>query len=226
VQCFHKGWKRGNFTLLACGLLLLTGCQQKMARQPSYRPLEPSIFFADGRSARPLVPGTVARGQLRTDRALFTGRRAGEGTWPWPADVSPIAAPEKDPSYVNTFPFPVAAEVMNRGQERYNIFCIVCHDPVGTGRGKIVERGYTPPPSFHQPRLRDAPVGYFFEVISNGFGSMPDYAAQIPPRDRWAIVAYIRALQLSQHARLAELPADVRQEWEKRKSPSAGGQTP
>ncbi len=169
---------------------LTVGCRQDMAEQPRYDPLEASTFFADGQSARPLPPGTVARGYLREDTELYTGKSG------------------KD--FTNTFPFPVTRTVLERGQERYNIFCSPCHDRTGSGNGMIVRRGYTPPPSFHQDRLREAPVGYFFDVITNGFGAMPDYAAQIPPRDRWAIVAYIRALQLSQHATLEDVPAEER----------------
>lgn len=162
-----------------------------MADQPKYQPLQASTFFEDGRASRPRVPGTVARGQLRADEALYTGSTGGK--------------------LVDTFPFPVTPAVLQRGRERYNIFCAPCHDQVGTGRGMIVQRGFQPPPSFHIERLREAPVGYFFTVITNGFGAMYDYADRIPPRDRWAIIAYIRALQLSQHATLADVPAEERQ---------------
>lgn len=124
---------------------------------------------------------------------------------------TPLEALTFDPRYVDAFPFAVTRAILERGRERYNIFCVVCHDPLGTGRGKIVERGYTPPPSYHEPRLRQAPVGHFFDVITHGFGSMPDYQEQVPPRDRWAIAAYIRALQLSQHTRIADLSEPDRQ---------------
>jgi mono/diheme cytochrome c family protein len=203
--------------LLAAGLL--PACQQEMAKQPAYRPLEPSAFFADGRSARPLVPGTVARGQLRTDNHLFTGKRGpteevarataviGSGGG-GPFSVLAVALAERP--YVDTFPFPVTREVLERGRQRFTIFCAVCHGPLGQGNGIVVQRGFTPPPSYHTDRLRTAPVGYFYDVVTNGFGSMPDHSAQIPPRDRWAIVAYIRVLQLSQHAPLAELPDEQR----------------
>jgi hypothetical protein len=179
--------------LTLCLLLfafLISGCRQDMAEQPRYDPLEASTFFADGQSARPLIPGTVARGYLREDTELYTGKSG------------------KD--FTHTFPFPVTQAVLERGRERYDIFCSPCHDRTGSGMGMIVRRGYTPPPSFHQDRLREAPVGYFFDVITNGFGAMPDYAAQIPPRDRWAIIAYIRALQLSQQATLEDVPAEER----------------
>jgi mono/diheme cytochrome c family protein len=199
--------------LLFC--LMPGACRQQMAEQPRYDPLEASSFFSDGRSARPLVPGTVARGQLRDDPHLFTGRVAG-GT-----GSSRVSSPSTSASqsttgtaalaeYVETLPFPATDQIMERGQGRYNIYCVVCHGPLGKGDGKIVERGYTRPPSFHndisrglerrgiQLPLRDAPVGYLFDVITSGFGAMPDYAEQVPVEDRWAIIAYIRALQASQ----------------------------
>jgi hypothetical protein len=209
--------------LVAC--CLLTGCQQKMADQPSYHPLQPSSFFPDGRSARPLVQGTIARGHLRIDTRFFTGHEPDTGRFRLAAYVSawsgnPLGtlgalALEKSP--VTTFPsletlgFQDTRQLLERGRQRYGIFCVLCHDPLGTGHGKIVERGYTAPPSYHTPRLRKAPVGHFFDVVTNGYGSMPDHREQIPPRDRWAIIAYIRALQLSQHAPLAELPEEDRQ---------------
>jgi mono/diheme cytochrome c family protein len=124
---------------------------------------------------------------------------------------------------VDTFPFPVTRAVLQHGQDRYLIYCVVCHDPLGDGRGKIVERGYTPPPSYHIDRLRRAPVGHFFDVMTNGYGSMPDYKQQIPPRDRWAIAAYVRALQLSQHFPERDLSPEMRGEWDKQKSATAGG---
>lgn len=174
--------------LLAAGMctLLLTACQQKMADQPRHEPLSRSTFFSDGRGSRPLVEGTVARGQLRTDEHLYAGKERGK--------------------IVDSFPFPVTRAVLARGQERFNIFCSPCHDRVGNGQGMIVRRGYRAPPSYHTDRLRQAPVGHFFQVMTNGFGVMPDYAQQISPEDRWAIAAYIRALQLSQHATLADVP--------------------
>jgi Cytochrome C oxidase, cbb3-type, subunit III len=176
---------------IAVGLAVVIGCQQKMADQPRYEPLSHSTFFGDDRAARPLVEGTVARGQLRGDEPSYTGK---EG--------------EK---LVDTFPFPVTLAVLERGEQRFNIFCSPCHDRVGSGQGMIVRRGYRAPPSFHIDRLRQSPAGHFFEVMSKGFGVMPDYAQQIRPEDRWAIAAYIRALQLSQHATLAEVPEDQRQ---------------
>src|SRR5581483_5150913 len=214
--------RRLVFCLLSSVFCLLpAACQQKMAAQPSYKPLDASSFFDDGQSARPVVPGTVARGHLRTDLALFTGKRSGESrNWLRPAaavgmgtqgvlGVMAVAAAEQN-DYVDTFPLPVTREFVRHGHDRFMIYCVVCHDPLGTGRGKIVERGYTRPPSFHIERLRQAPVGHFFGVITNGYGSMPEYRAQVPPRDRWAIVAYIRALQQSQHASLEDVPEEER----------------
>jgi mono/diheme cytochrome c family protein len=171
---------------------VLAGCEQQMADQPRYEPLARSTFFGDNRAARPLVGGTVARGQLRSDELLYTGKERGK--------------------FVDTFPFPITRAVLARGQQRFNIFCSPCHDRVGTGQGMIVRRGYRAPPSFHMDRLRQAPAGHFFDVMTSGFGVMSDYAQQIQPEDRWAIVAYIRALQLSQHATLADVPEDRRQQ--------------
>ncbi|MBX5490288.1 MAG: cytochrome c [Chloroflexi bacterium] len=184
---FQPSWLA---TILLAGVLATAACYQKMAESPRYDPLEPSSFFPDGSSARPLPTDTVARGHLRDDPALFTGKVNG-------ADV-------------DQFPFPVTRDVLLRGQERFNIFCTPCHGWVGNGDGMVVQRGFTRPPSFHTDQLRQAPVGHFFDVITNGFGSMPSYAAQIPVRDRWAIVAYIRALQLSQHATLDDVPPEAR----------------
>ncbi|MBI3492581.1 MAG: cytochrome c [Acidobacteria bacterium] len=161
-----------------------------MHDQPKYIPLRESAFFGDARSARPLVPGTVARGQLHDDGLLYTGKMNG-------ADAT-------------VFPFRVDAVVLARGRERFDIYCAPCHGRTGQGDGMIVRRGYRHPPSYHQDRLRDAPAGHFFDVITNGFGAMPDYAAQIKAEDRWAIVAYVRALQLSEHATLADVPASAR----------------
>jgi mono/diheme cytochrome c family protein len=194
-----------------------------MADQPSYRPDEASSFFPDGRANRPLPEGTVARGHLRTDLALFTGRRdrrtrnwglpsveaaGGKGNKRTPEEMAALDAA----NHVDTFPFPVTQEVIEHGQDRYLIYCVVCHDPLGTGHGKIVERGYTQPPTYHIERLRRAPVGHFFDVITNGYGSMPDYKQQIPVRDRWAIVAYIRALQWSQHFPEGKMTGEMKRE--------------
>ncbi len=206
-------------------LAMLTGCQQKMADQPSYRTYDSCDFFPDGRSARPIPAGTVARGHLRLDQAYETGRNQ-----PAAAQVEQMAAsnteasPEAGPlilseaeanlSYADEFPLPVDRDFVEHGRDRYMIYCVVCHDPAGTGQGKIVERGYTRPPSYHIARLRNAPVGRLFAVVSLGYGSMPSYATQIPVHDRWAIVAYVRALQLSQHFPVDQLDDAMRREWE------------
>lgn len=219
-------------------LCLLSACRQQMASQPSYQPDDPSSFFPDGRSGRPLVPGTVARGHLRTDLHLFTGKHSRDnGPWSRSAGfvgignlglVSGIALAavqtNEYANYVTTFPFPITRDILGQGHDRYMIYCVVCHDPLGTGRGPIVERGYTPPPTYHSDRLRGAPVGYLFDVISNGYGSMPDYKQQVPPRDRWAIVAYLRALQLSQHFARKDLTVSMRREMDK--VATAGGPRP
>jgi len=170
--------------------VLAAACRQDMHDQPKYIPLRQSSFFGDSRSARPFVAGTVARGQLRDDVLLYTGKQNG-------ADAT-------------MFPFAIDTAVMARGRERFDIFCSPCHGRTGQGDGMIVRRGYRRPPTFHQDRLRDAPVGHFFDVVTNGFGAMPDYATQIKPPDRWAIIAYLRALQLSEHATVADVPATRR----------------
>lgn len=174
-----------------------SGCRQDMHDQPKYRPLRASTFFSDGRSARPLVDGTVPRGMLTDDPLLYTGKVGGV--------------------VVDEFPFPITKRVLERGRERYTIFCSPCHGQTGEGDGMVVRRGFRRPPSFHEERLRRAPAGHIFEVESNGFGAMPDYAAQVPPKDRWATIAYIRALQLSQHASIADVPADVRAKLERQR---------
>jgi mono/diheme cytochrome c family protein len=173
-----------------------------MHNQPKYRPLRATDFFRDGSSARPIVEGTVARGTLQEDEAFFTGKAGG----------APVA----------DLPFAVDAQVLDRGQDRYNIFCAPCHDRTGSGKGMVVQRGYRPPPSFHDDRLRAAAPGHWFDVISNGFGAMPDYRAQIAPRDRWAIVAYVRALQLSQRAAPSDIPGGDPTKLAKPAAPGGG----
>lgn len=183
----------------AC-LGLLAGCslKQDMAMQPKNRPLSPSDFFTDGRSERPLLENTVVRGALADD-ALFV------------------------PKESNNFPLPVNLELLDRGENRYKIFCSPCHGLQGDGNGMVAMRGMKHPPTYHQDRLRQAPNGYFYDVITNGFGAMLGYSAQIPPRDRWAIVSYVRALQLSRNAKVADLPADIR---EKVMHPVANNEAP
>ena len=178
-----------NIAIVAA-CVALTACRQDMHDAPSYDPLQQTTFFANGAASRTLVANTVARGHLRADEHLYTGKVNGQ------------AATE--------FPMPVTADVMARGQERFNVYCSPCHGRTGLGDGMIVQRGFRPPPSYHEARLREAPVGYFFDVMTNGFGAMQDYSAQVTVSDRWAIAAYIRALQLSRNATVADVPADRR----------------
>ena len=214
---FHRGGKRdahagiGRILLrmrrLAClgGVaMLLAGCRLDMHIQPKYLPDEPSNFFDDGRSERPVVPGTVARGQLHTDELLYTGKENG------------VVA--------DKFPFPMTRADLERGRERYNIYCTPCHDYTGGGQGMIVQRGFPSPPSFHLESLRKAPAGHFFEVITNGFGSMYSYASRVEPEDRWRIAAYIRALQLSQRATMQDVPENERANLAEKNSVKAPGQ--
>jgi mono/diheme cytochrome c family protein len=175
---------------LASIVILSAACRQDMHNQPKYKPYRPSTFFVDERSERTPVEGTIPRGFLHADELLETGKVNGQD--------APV------------YPFPVDENVMRRGRERFDVYCSPCHSRTGDGNGMVVQRGYRRPPSLHIQRLLDAPPGHIFDVITNGFGAMPDYAAQVRVRDRWAIAAYIRALQLSQHAPVAELPADAR----------------
>lgn len=252
-----------NLTLAALAVLALgsAGCRQRMADQPYYRPLEPTTFFADGRASRPIEKGTIHRGQYLETDPLATGLTADE----WARIYATAAAPAPKPDapngdderkkvafgaprylptdvankvYVNEYPFAITAADLKRGQERYTIYCAVCHGPLGNGQGKIWERGYLTPTSFHTQKvtpdevtvsnpqglgvsrgyslwghsvsMHDAPVGYYFEVITKGYGGMPSYSAQIAPDDRWRIIAYIRVLQMSQRTDPAKLPADVK----------------
>ncbi len=180
----------GAVTIVFLVALPGSACRRDMHDQPKYVPLRESTFFVDQRSARPFVTGTVARGHLREDPLLYTGKLNG-------ADAT-------------VFPFRIDEGAMARGRERFDIHCAPCHGRTGQGDGMVVRRGYRRPPTFHQDRLREAPAGHFFDVITNGFGAMPDYAPQIGAEDRWKIVAYVRALQVSEHATLADVPADRR----------------
>lgn len=170
-------------------LVLFTGCRREMFQQASSKPLEKSEFFQENKMAsRPMVPHTVARGHLNEDEAFYHGKI---GT-----------------NLVTEFPFPITREILERGRERFDIYCAPCHGRTGDGNGMIVQRGYPPPPSYHIDRLRNAPVGHFYDVITQGYGVMYPYATRVEPRDRWAITAYIRALQLSQNASLTNLSTD------------------
>jgi mono/diheme cytochrome c family protein len=177
--------------------ILAAACRQEMYDQPKYQPLEKSSFFSDSRSSRPVVEGTVARGMLDAVAA------------PIPPGGAPGAA-----ALATTLPMPLTRELVSRGRERYDIFCSPCHDRTGGGEGMVVRRGYRPPPSLHIDRLRDAPIGHFYDVMTRGLGAMPDYAQQVPPADRWAIAAYLRALQLSQRALIADVPREERAKLE------------
>jgi mono/diheme cytochrome c family protein len=176
--------------MLLLALAVVAGCRQDMHDAPRYEAFEASSTFADNRASRTPPVGTVPRGWLRQDEALYTGKVAGQP--------------------IEQFPFAIAHADLARGRQRFNIFCTPCHGQLGDGNGMVVQRGLRQAASFHQDRLRQETIGYFFDVITNGFGAMPDYAAQIPVRDRWLIVAYVRALQLSQYASVNELPPDQR----------------
>ena len=186
-------------------LFLLAGCRQDMHNQPKFKPLRASDFFPDGRSARPLVQGTVDRSQFNVDPAYLTGLQ----------NSQPVL----------TLPFPVTRQVLERGRERFNIYCMPCHGELGDVNGLVAQRGYLHPPSFHDDRLRQAAAGHFFDVITNGLGGMPDYAEQVPVDDRWKIIAYVRALQLSQHAAVSDVPADIRDKLGQPMPPSQEGIT-
>jgi len=179
--------------------LVVGACAQKMRDQPKLNPDEPTNLFVNGTSSQPLVPDTVPRGYADTDVEFSTGKDASG-------------------QLVTEFPFPITKADIERGQERFNIYCAPCHGRVGNGAGVVALRGFPGPPSYHQDRLRNAPVGHFFDVITHGFGTMPSYANQIPTRDRWDIVAYIRALQLSQDAQVSQLPAEDQQKIQQLKS--------
>jgi hypothetical protein len=180
-----RGFRRAGVCVGALALFVLSGCRNDMHDQPRFKTYAMNSFYPDLRSARPPVEGTVARGQLHENTYFYTGK---------------IGA-----NFGDYMPFPATEDVLSRGRERFNIYCAPCHSRVGDGNGMVVQRGYRHPPTYHQDRLRKSPLGYFFDTMTNGFGAMPDYATQIPPRDRWCIVAYIRALQLSQNATQADV---------------------
>jgi mono/diheme cytochrome c family protein len=193
---------KNSATLVVFGLALFSvACRQDMQDQPKYKPLHESNFFPDHRSERPQIDGTVARGHLRIDQARYAGKFG--------------------PDDVTTFPWPITRQDLNRGQQRYNIYCSPCHSRVGDGLGMIVLRGFRQPPSYHIQRLKDAPVGHFFDVITNGFGSMPSYASRVSPDDRWRVIAYVRVLQFAEGASLSDVPADQRNNIEAQPTGSA-----
>ena len=179
-----------QLTLLAALLVALTGCGRNMYEQAKYQEDEPSALFADGTSSRPIPDGTVSRSRGAIKASFFTG--------------------QDENGLLTEVPLDVTEAVLKRGQERFNIYCSPCHNYSGNGKGMIVQKGFVEPPSFHDPRLRASPVGYFFNVITNGYGRMYSYASRVPPADRWAIAAYIKTLQYSQDAPVADLPANLR----------------
>lgn len=192
-----------GFAFLLFTFAFLTGCGVRfdMQDQPRYKAYKKSDFFADGRASRDLPAGTVPRGLLKENKAFYTGKV--DNPDPNAQAQSTVNASGNTvmttfPNMIDEFPVPVTKELVDRGQTRYNIYCIVCHGPVGSGDGMIVRRGFVKPPTFHDDRLRNAPVGHYFDVMTNGFGRMNSYAAMLTPADRWAVVAYIRALQVSQ----------------------------
>jgi mono/diheme cytochrome c family protein len=190
------------FVLLAAFCLMAAGCRYDMQDQPRYKAYKKSDFFKDGRASRDLPEGTVARGQLNADKAFYTGKIANpnpNAAVTTTTDVRGNTLVSSFPNDIDEFPVPVTEELIDRGQERFNIYCIVCHGPVGKGDGMVVRRGFPQPPTYHDDRLRNAPVGHFFDVITNGWGKMNSYAGQVSPADRWAIIAYIRTLQVSQN---------------------------
>jgi mono/diheme cytochrome c family protein len=203
-QLFASGFRLAAAAVVATAAL--AGCRQDMHNSPKAIPLRESVFFKNRSSARPLVDDTVARGTLQDDVNFFTGKNGA--------------------AEAEALPFALTAEVLDRGEQRFNIYCAPCHGPTGRADGMIVRRGYRQPPSFHIDRLRQIPIGHFYDVMTNGFGAMPDYKAQVAPRDRWAIAAYVRALQLSQHVTAAELSPEERQKLSQPARPdgrAAGG---
>lgn len=209
---------RNNLLLLTTPVLALTltACRNDMHNQPRYKPLAGTDFFADHRSARPEVDGTVARGHLRIDEARYTGKVGAED--------------------IDQFPIPIAKADIERGQTRFNIYCTPCHGRIGDGNGMVVLRGYRQAASFYSDKLVKSAVGHYFDVISNGFGAMPSYASRITPDDRWRLIAYIRALQLSESAKISDVPDDQKQNMKVEPPPSgiapngattqSGSQTP
>lgn len=191
--------KDSSAVLILGALLAASGCRRDMQDQPKYKPLRESLFFADGRSSRPTPAGTVARDELNATDEFHSG--------------------SSDQGFLQSFPTPVTISFLHRGRDRYDIFCSPCHSRTGDGDGMIHRRGFWIPPSLHTDRLRTVPPGYLFQVVNNGFGAMPGYKEQIVEvKDRWAIVAYIRALQLSRNGSVADVPESVSQELQRQGS--------
>jgi len=202
----HAARRPAWLAALALAALAPACFRRRKYSQPTYKSLRSSDFFTDGRASRDFPKGTIARGFLREDDFFYRGKQ--------------------DTAFAKDFPMPVTRAVLDRGRERYNIYCTPCHDWAGSGRGMVVRRGFKQPPSFHIDRLRDSPPGYFFDVMTNGFSTMSSYASQVPPEDRWAIAAYIRALQLSQQVKLRDLPAEERQRAEEALRQAAAAPAP
>ncbi len=181
--------------ILTSSAILLSACRQDMHDQPRYKPFAATDFFGDGRSARPAIEGTVARGHLRIDQARYAGKL--------------------NDQEIDYFPFPITRSDLERGQERFNIYCSPCHSRIGDGNGMVVRRGFRQAASYHTEKLIKAPVGHFFDVMTNGFGAMPSYASRIEPDDRWRIAAYVRVLQFSQNASLDDVPNDMRPQMDR-----------
>jgi mono/diheme cytochrome c family protein len=220
--------RRVTLAIVACTIAVLSGCRYDMQDQPRYKYYKQSEFFADKRASRDRVEGTVARGHLNLDKAFYTGKidnpnpNAQVQTETNAAGNTIVSS---FPNDITEFPMPITKELIDRGQERYNIYCIVCHGPVGRGDGMVVRRGFSAPPTYHDDRLRNAPVGHFYDVITNGWGKMNSYSHQVQPADRWAIVAYIRALQAGQTEPTApNTPSTTRSETNS--APPAQGAAP
>jgi mono/diheme cytochrome c family protein len=188
--------------LVAAAALSLVACRQDMHNQPRYKPLAGTDFWGDGRSARPVIEGTVARGHMRLNDARFTGMVNG--------------------TEVDAFPFPITRADLARGQERFDIYCTPCHGYVGDGHGMVVQRGFKSPPSYYSDRLLKAPLGHYFDVVTNGFGAMPSYASRVAVDDRWRIIAYIKALQYSESAPVSDVPAGKRADLDKTPEQQSG----
>lgn len=197
--------RKWRSSYLVAVLLSLAACRQDMHNQPRYKPLAATDFFGDGRAARPVIEGTVARGHLRLDEARFTGKVNGND--------------------VDVFPFPITKADLLRGRERFNIYCSPCHSRTGDGQGLVVKRGFKAPPSYYSERVLKLPVGHYFDVVTNGFGAMPSYASRVPVDDRWRIIAYVKTLQYSQSAAVADVPEDKRGDLDKTAAEQLGGES-
>lgn len=206
IESPGRSLRAAGLALTALAALAATGCRQDMHDQAKYEPLEASVIFADGKASRPLVEGTVARGHLRSDKVYYTGIGA-------------------DGQFVDALPMAMDLALLERGQSRFDVFCSPCHGRRGDGKGMIVQRGFKQPTSFHDPRLRGTALGQFYDVMTNGFGEMSNYASQIPPEDRWAIAAYVRALQLSRNAPADQLSDQDLQALEALRTPAPTGES-